>query len=356
MSSPIRFAVIGYGHIGRRHAHLIAAHPEACVVAVIDVNAQRLAEAARELRNDDGECEADPPRTLGSLAELLAGDLTFDVACICTPNGLHADQAVRVLDSGRDVVIEKPIALTVADCDRIIAAAGTTRRVFGVMQNRYSPASAWLKSVLEAERLGRLLQVHLDCYWNRDERYYRLPDGRPHPWHGDPALDGGVLFTQFAHFIDLLCWGFGEPDILGGYRINQTHADLHPFTDGGMIHYRLPGGAIGSLNFSTAIYDRNFESTLTVIGERGTVKLGGQYMNELRYCHVAGLTPPDLPPSNAANNYGPYSGSAANHHFVIDNVIDVLNGRAEIATTARQGRAVVRTIVAAQALSELPAS
>ncbi len=325
---PIRFIVIGYGHIGRRHAALIQAHPEAELVAIVE-----------------------PVPVLGvtvpvfaSLEELLSSGPAFEVGCVCTPNGLHAGQAVQLLEYGHDVVIEKPIALTVEDCDRIIAAAGTERQVFGVMQNRYSPASAWLKGVIDDRHLGRLLQVHLDCYWNRDARYYRQPDGRKHPWHGDGELDGGVLFTQFAHFIDLLCWAFGAPEILSARMVNQTHADLHPFADGGMVHFKLPGDVLGSLNFSTAIYDRNFESTLTVIGERGTVKLGGQYMNEVRYCHVEGLPSPELPPSNAANNYGPYTGSAANHHFVIDNVIDVLNGRAEIATTSAEGRDVVAVI------------
>jgi len=195
--------------------------------------------------------------------------------------------------------------------------------------------------------LGRILQVHLDCFWNRDHRYYTLPpDGRPHPWHGHPDLDGGVLFTQFAHFIDLLCWCFGKVTVNSARFANQNHEDLHVFADSGTVHFTLGPNTLGSLNFSTAAWDRNFESTLTVIGDRGTVKLGGQYMNELRYCHVEGMDQPELAPSSPANNYGPYTGSAANHHFVIDNVVDVLNGRAEIATTASEGLAVVKVIEA----------
>jgi predicted dehydrogenase len=127
---------------------------------------------------------------------------------------------------------------------------------------------------------------------------------------------------------------------------NQNHEDIHLFADTGTVHFSLRDGAMGSLNFSTAIWDRNFESTLTVIGDRGTVKLGGQYMNDLRYCHVEGLLQPDLPASSPANNYGPYTGSAANHHFVIDNVVNVLHGREEVATTAQEGLDVVRVIEA----------
>jgi len=279
---------------------------------------------------------------------LLNNGPVFDVACICTPNGLHASQAIQLLKAGLHVVVEKPLALTSADCDALVATARRVgREVFGVMQNRYSPASEWLKARLEKRVLGNILQVHLNCFWNRDHRYYTLPpDGRPHPWHGDLKLDGGVLFTQFAHFIDLLCWCFGPVTVHGARFANQNHKDLHVFADTGTVHFSLKNGSLGSLNFSTAVWDHNFESTLIVIGERGTIKLGGQYMNELRYCHVEGLETPVLPPSNPANNYGPYTGSAANHHFVIDNVVDVLRGRAEVATSAMEGAEVVSVIEA----------
>ena len=330
--TTIRFAVIGYGHIGRRHAALIQAHPEAELVGVCDIL---------------------PRERLGSLPDTpyytvlddLVKEVAFDVACICTPNGLHAPQALRCLEAGRHVVIEKPIALSVADCDTLITAAERRKKnIFGVMQNRYSPASAWLKDCVAAGQLGEILQVHVDCFWNRDHRYYTDSSGTAHPWHGSPDLDGGVLFTQFAHFLDLLCWTFGEVRVLNAFGANQAHGELHEFADSGMVHFLLRGGAFGSLNYSTVVWDTNFESTLSVLGSRGTVKLGGQYMNELRYCHVEGLPVPVLPTSAPANNYGPYQGSAANHHFVIDNVIDVLKGRGEVATTAAEGRNVVALI------------
>jgi len=259
---------------------------------------------------------------------------------------LHAEQAIQCLEAGKHVVVEKPLALSVADCEAIIRASRRAeKKVFGVMQNRYSPASSWLKRQTETGVLGEILQVHLNCFWNRDHRYYTLPpEGKPHPWHGDSALDGGVLFTQFAHFVDLLCWCFGAVSVLSAQFANQKHKGLHHFADTGIVHFKLEQGALGSLNFSTAIWDQNFESTLTVIAENGTIKLGGQYMNEVRYCHVNGLDFPDLPPSNPANNYGPYTGSAANHHFVIDNVVDVLNGKDIVATPATEGLTVVRVI------------
>ena len=291
-----------------------------------------------------------------TLQEALDGGPRPDVACICTPNGLHAEQAIQALAARLHVVVEKPLALTTADAEAIASMARKHRRhVFGVMQNRYSPAASWLKQQLEHQRLGKILQVHLDCFWNRDHRYYTVPGSEdaadvsqriPHPWHGDAQLDGGVLFTQFAHFIDLLCWAFGEPKIHYARLANQNHEDLHLFADSGSVQFTLAGEVMGSLNFSTAVWDRNFESTLTVIGAKGTIKLGGQYMNDLRYCHVDDLDIPDLPASAPGNDYGGYTGSAANHHFVVDNVIDVLNERAAVATPVEEGIAVVRAIEA----------
>ena len=354
MTTPIRFLIVGLGHIGRRHAALVAAHPEAEVVAVVDP-------LPRERLNWPDNLATNVPHYTNLTNALV--ETKADVANICTPNGLHATQAIECMEASLDVVTEKPIATTAADAGRIAAVARQTgKRVFGVMQNRYSPASAWLKHCLEQRALGEVLQVHLNCFWNRDHRYYTLPNsapatsprvGRngfpppqdsPHPWHGHPELDGGVLYTQFAHFIDLLCWAFGEPTIDYARFANQTHQTTHDFPDTGTVQFTLPGGALGSLNFSTAVWDKNFESTLTVIGTKGTLKLGGQYMNEVRYCHAEDLDFPNLPPSAPGNDYGGYKGSAANHHFVIDNVVDVLKGRAEIATPVAEGEAVVRTI------------
>ncbi|NJC26463.1 Gfo/Idh/MocA family protein [Neolewinella antarctica] len=353
----VKFLVVGLGHIGRRHAALIVAHPGARLAGIVDPLAKD------ELRWDDNL----PADTLyfTDLKFALQQTDRFDVACICTPNGLHADQTIAALEAGLDVVIEKPLATDSASAERIkVTAEKVGCRVFGVMQNRYSPASAWLKACLVEKRLGRVLQVHLDCFWNRDHRYYTiapppadpapapvpsalLPDQNlPHPWHGNERLDGGVLYTQFAHFIDLLCWGFGEPTIHHARFANQNHRDFHAFPDSGSVQFSLPNEVMGSLNFSTAVWDQNFESTLTVIATEGTIKLGGQYMNEVRYCHAKNIAFPDLPASAPGNDYGGYTGSAANHHFVIDNVVDVRNDRAEIATPVEEGVMVVRVIEA----------
>lgn len=330
----IRFAVLGCGHIGRRHAAIIDGHEECQLVALADVR------AAAETGADQWQVPY-----FSSLQALLEQGPDFEVLCICTPNGLHAEHALQALQAKRHVVIEKPMGLRRADCERIIHQALTaSRQVFCVMQNRYSPPVAWLKSVVEAGRLGHIHQLQINCFWNRDDRYYFTEDGQRHPWHGHLELDGGVLFTQFAHFIDILYWIFGDVEVLKTDLANVGHQHSTDFADSGTVLFRLLSGGLGSFSFSTATHAANFESTITILGEKGTVKIGGQYMNEVEFCRIEDYTMPELPAANPPNHYGPYQGSAANHHFVMQNVVDVLKDRQQVTTNALEGMKVVEII------------
>jgi predicted dehydrogenase len=181
--------------------------------------------------------------------------------------------------------------------------------------------------------------VKLDCFWNRDSRYYKK-DG----WHGDACLDGGTLFTQFSHFIDIMYWLFGDITNIRGNFADFNHKDLTDFEDTGFVIFDFIKGGLGSLNYSTAVWDTNLESSITIIGSKGTVKVAGQYMNEVVYCHVDGYEMPELAPSNPPNDYGLYKGSAQNHHYVIENVVDALNGSKTITTNVLEGLKVVDII------------
>jgi predicted dehydrogenase len=330
-----KFAVIGFGHIGRRHAAIIQEHAACELVALCDVRPKA------ELTDID---KFEAP-FYESLAQLLEQQPDAEVINICTPNGLHARQALQALDAGRHVVIEKPMALRRADCERINRRAREVgRQVFCVMQNRYSPSVRWLKETVDAGLLGDIRLLQINCFWNRDDRYYR-PGGEPHPWRGTPGLDGGTLFTQFAHFIDILYWIFGDIEVLDARLRNFAHTHSTDFEDAGAVHFRLlRGGGLGSLLFSTALWDRNFESAITAIGSRGTVKIGGQYMDRIDYCYGEDLRLPSLPATNAPNTYTGYQGSAANHHFVIQNVIDTLRGDGQVTTSGIEGMKVVEII------------
>ena len=328
--NKIRFAVVGAGHIGKRHASMVSRNEECELVALCDVRP----------RAELGLEEFGDVPFFGSLDELLSSGIDFDVACICTPNGFHGEQAKRLLDSKRHVVVEKPMGLSKADCEEIIfKSLNVSKHVFCVMQNRFSPPSVWLKEVMDQQLLGKIFMVQVNCYWNRDHRYYKAGS-----WKGTPDLDGGTLFTQFSHFIDIMYWLFGDIDHIEGRFQDFTHAESTAFEDSGFVTFDFVNGGMGCLNYSTSVYDTNLESSLTVIGEKGSIKVGGQYMNEVEYCHVKDYTMPELPPSSPANDYGHYKGSAANHHFVVENVVDVLKGRKTINTNALEGLKVVEII------------
>lgn len=330
-NQTIKFAVIGCGHIGKRHAEMIWQNPEADLIALCDIRPRE------ELGLD--EKYADLP-VFKSLQELLQNHQDIDVINIATPNGLHADQALKALNAGLHVVVEKPLGLEKAAVEKIIfTALHKNKHVFAVMQNRYSPPSVWIKEMVDSGRLGRINMVQINCYWNRDDRYYKAGN-----WHGDKALDGGTLFTQFSHFIDIMYWLFGDINNIQGRLTDFNHQELTDFEDSGTVSFDFTDGGMGVLNFSTSCWDKNFESSITILAENGTIKIGGQYMNEVEYCHVKDYEMPVLAEANPPNDYGPYKGSAANHVYLIGNVVDVLKGRATITTNALEGMKVVEII------------
>jgi UDP-N-acetyl-2-amino-2-deoxyglucuronate dehydrogenase len=326
--NKIKFAVIGAGHIGKRHADIISQHEDTVLCAVCDTNAS--------LQNSLPL----PVPFYTSFDELLSNHIDVEVVAICSPNGLHAEHALLALEHGKHVVIEKPMALTKSECEKVIfKALQVQRQVFCVMQNRYSPPSTWLKELVEKNVLGKIYMVHIDCFWNRDERYYQ-----GHSWKGTANLDGGTLFTQFSHFIDMMYWLFGDIHNIHARFKDFNHATQTAFEDSGVVLFEFLNGALGSFNFSTAVRDKNFESTMTVIAENGTVKLGGQYMNEVYYSDITNYEMPELAPANPPNDYGHYKGSAANHHYIIQNVVETLRGQTKISTNALEGMKVVDII------------
>ncbi len=334
--SKIKFAVIGCGHIGKRHAAMITNNKECRLAALCDIKPR-----------ESLGIESYGVPFFQNIDELLSADLDIDVVNIASPNGLHEVQALKAIEAGKHVVIEKPMALTKAGCERIIfKALQKHRQVFCVMQNRYSPPSVWLKELLESGQLGRIFMVQTNCYWNRDDRYYK-PDaktGRPTGWHGTKDLDGGTLFTQFSHFIDLMYWYFGDITNIKTRLRDFNHQYATDFEDSGFVSFDFVDGGIGSINYSTAVWDKNLESSITLVAENGSIKIGGQYMNEVEYCHIKDYQMPELQESNPPNDYGGYKGSAMNHHYIIDNIVDVLKGRSAITTNALEGMKVVEII------------
>jgi UDP-N-acetyl-2-amino-2-deoxyglucuronate dehydrogenase len=327
--SKIKFAVIGQGHIGKRHAEMVRRNSQCELVAVCDT-----------LPKEKLGLENLQEKFYSSVDDLLKTHPDLDVVNVCTPNGLHAEHSLKCLDASKNVVVEKPMALTKADCEKVIyAALHNHKTVFCVMQNRYSPPSVWLKEIIDNKTLGDIYMVQLNCYWNRDERYYKKGN-----WKGTQDLDGGTLFTQFSHWVDIMYWLFGDIENIQAKFADFNHATSTAFEDSGFVSFDFVNGGMGSINYSTSVWDKNLESSLTIVGSKGSIKVGGQYMDVVETCNIKDYVMPSLAETNPANDYGAYKGSANNHHNVIENVVNTLTGKNKITTNALEGLKVVDII------------
>jgi UDP-N-acetyl-2-amino-2-deoxyglucuronate dehydrogenase len=324
----LKFSIVGCGRVAQRHAEHI--HTLGELAAVCDV----LEDKAITLAEKYGAA------AYSSIDELLQKTPTVDVIAICTPNGLHATHTIQALEAGYHVICEKPMALTVNDCKAMIRAAEKAgRKLFIVKQNRFNPPVAAVKKLIDEGRLGTLYSVQLNCFWNRGRSYY---EGST--WSGTKTLDGGTLFTQFSHFIDLVHWIVGDIREVQGYIANRGHGDSIEFEDTGVIAAQFYNGAIGTINYTVNSHRKNMEGSLTLFGEKGTVKIGGQYLDKLEYQDIQDYTIGVLPTGNPPNHYGEYQGSMSNHDKVYQNVIDTLLGKGTIATDGFEGLKTVEII------------
>ena len=274
-----------------------------------------------------------------SIEEVLSNASTVDLVAICTPNGLHAAQTISCLEKGVHVLCEKPMALSAADARLMIDAAERNNvHLFIVKQNRFNPPVIAVKQLLDDQRLGKIYSVQINCFWNRPKAYYE--DG----WRGTLHLDGGTLYTQFSHFIDLLYWFFGDVADVKAMTANFAHQQMISFEDTGVVLLKFNNGILGTLNYTVNAYNKNMEGSITIFGEKGTVKIGGQYLNHLEYQSIQNFYIPQLPAGNPANQYGIYEGSMSNHGKVYDNVIAVLQDGAVVNTPAADGLKTIEII------------
>jgi len=327
MSKIFQFAIIGCGRISQRHAeHICRIGKLAAVCDIIPDKAKGLADkyGVPSFQNVD---------------DMLRKIEQADVVSVCSPNGLHAEHAIKSLQAGFHVLCEKPMALTVQDCGAMInAAERANKRLFIVKQNRFNPPVAAVKKLIDENRLGKIYSIELNCFWNRNDEYYK------NSWKGTKALDGGTLFTQFSHFIDLLYWMIGDVKEVFAYTGNYHHKDVIEFEDTGVVSLRFYNGAIGTINYTVNCHNKNMEGSLAIFAEKGTVKIGGQYLNELEYQDIENYRIENLPPGNPPNQYGQYQGSMSNHDKVYQNVVEVLEGSGVIATNGLEGLKTVEII------------
>jgi predicted dehydrogenase len=327
MSSKIKFAIIGCGRISQRHAEHISNFGE--LIAVCDTVLEKAEKLGHKYK----------VRAYENIDELLLLEKKVDVVSICSPNGLHAVHAIKALNSGFHVLCEKPMAINVHDCGKMIQASEkNNKRLFVIKQNRFNPPVAAVKKAIDEGRFGRIYSIQLSCFWNRNEDYYE------NSWKGTKDLDGGTLYTQFSHFVDLLYWLVGDVNRANAFVNNYHHQGIIEFEDTGVISLEFYNGAIGTINYTVNSYGGNMEGSLTIFGENGTVKIGGQYLNELEYQNIKDFKIENLPEGNKANNYGNYQGSMSNHDEVYKNVIDVLQNGGAISTNSFEGLKTVEII------------
>lgn len=324
----LNFAIVGCGRIAQRHAEHI--NTNGVLKSVCDIDIKK----ANELGNKYNAS------FYKELDEMLKHERTIDVVSICSPNGLHAEHAIKIFRAGFHVLCEKPMATTVEDCGKMInEAEKANKRLFIVKQNRFNPPVVAIKKAIDDGKLGRIFNVQLNCFWNRNSDYYQSSD-----WKGDGNLDGGTLFTQFSHFIDLIYWMIGDVRKVHAITKNYCHENIIDFEDTGVVCLEFFNGALGTINFTVNSFSKNMEGSITIFGEKGTVKIGGEYLNELEYQKIDGFEIKNLPKGNPANNYGQYMGSMSNHDKVYENLVDVLTRSGVIATNGFEGLKTIEII------------
>jgi UDP-N-acetyl-2-amino-2-deoxyglucuronate dehydrogenase len=315
----IRFAVVGCGRISEKHFEAIRQHGDAAeLVAVCDCDAAALESAA-------GATGAAP---YASLSALLEGS-DADVVVLATPSGMHAEQGIQVAQAGRHVVTEKPMATRWKDGKRLVQACDQAGvRLFVVKQNRQNATIKLLKRAVDRHRFGRIYMVNVNVFWNRPQSYYESAR-----WRGTWEFDGGALMNQASHYVDLLDWMIGPVESVQAF--TGTLARNIQVEDTGVVNVRWRSGALGSMNVTMLTYPRNLEGSLTVIGEKGTVRIGGVAINDVQHWEFAEPDPDDERVREAS--YETTSVYGHGHPRYYENVIATLRGEAAPETDGREG-------------------
>ena len=252
-----------------------------------------------------------------------------DIVVLTTPSGLHPEQAIEIARSGRHVMTEKPMATRWADAQRMVKACDTAGvRLFVVKQNRRNATLQLLKRAITQGRFGRIYMVNINVFWTRPQEYYDAAD-----WRGTWEFDGGAFMNQASHYVDLLDWLIGPIESLQAY--TGTLARNIEAEDSGVVSLRWRSGTMGSMNVTMLTYPKNLEGSITILGEMGTVRVGGLAVNQIQHWEFAEPHPDDAELESAS--YETSSVYGFGHPLYYDNVINVLRGEAAPETDGREG-------------------
>ena len=325
----IRMALVGCGRISANHFDAMDQHSESVeVVDVCDINRVALERAVARTGATGHLC----------LTEMLRTTIA-DIVILATPSGLHPQQAIEVAQSGRHVLTEKPMATRWHDGLRMVKACDEAGvRLFVVKQNRRNATLQLLKKAVDQKRFGRIYMVNINVFWTRPQDYYDSAK-----WRGTWEFDGGAFMNQASHYVDLLDWLIGPIESIQAY--TSTLERNIEVEDTGVLSVRWRSGALGSMNVTMLTYPRNLEGSITILGEKGTVRVGGVAVNEIQHWEFAEKMPEDQQVASA--NYATTSVYGFGHPLYYDNVIKVMRGEAEPETDGREGIKSLEVLIAA---------
>lgn len=321
-----RIALVGCGRISRNHFDAIAKVDGLALSAVCDIVEERAREA--------GERQGVPWFT--SYERMLA-EAECDAVAICTPSGLHPEHGILAARAGKHVISEKPMAITLTAADELVHAcdhAGV--HLFVVKQNRLNPPIQLLRRAIDKGRFGRIYLANTTVRWTRPQEYYDMA-----PWRGTWEFDGGAFMNQASHYVDLIQWLVGPVESV--IAKTATLARRIETEDTGVAVLRFRNGALGTIEVTMLTYPRNLEGSITILGETGTVKIGGTAVNRVETWQFADYDDDDKLVEAVATN--PPTVYGFGHEGYYRNVCAVLRGEAQADTDGRAGRKSLELIL-----------
>ncbi|MBU1962817.1 MAG: Gfo/Idh/MocA family oxidoreductase [Gammaproteobacteria bacterium] len=324
----IRIGIVGCGRISKNHFGSLEKHADNIeLVAVCDTNPNILGVHAEKYQVPG----------YGNMEKMLKAE-QLDLVALCTPSGIHPDQAAMAAKHSIHVMTEKPMATRWLDGRRMVKACDEARvRLFVVKQNRRNTTLQLLKRAVDEKRFGRIHMVHLNVFWTRPQEYYDQAG-----WRGTWEFDGGALMNQASHYVDLLDWLIGPVDKVQA--MMSTTRDIE-VEDTGVLNVKWRNGALGSMNVTMLTYPKNLEGSITILGEKGTVRVGGVAVNDIQLWQFE--EPKDYDQQIETANYETTSVYGFGHPLYYKNVIDVLRGEAEPETDGREGLKSLELLIAA---------
>lgn len=324
----IRFAIVGCGRIAASHFKALQIHErEVELVEVCDTDPRALARATHETG----------ARGFARLDELLKVTKA-DVIVLATPSGVHSSQTIQVAKAGRHVITEKPMATHWRDGKAMVNACDAAGvRLFVVKQNRRNSTLQLLRRTLDKGRFGRIYMATVNVFWTRPQEYYDSA-----AWRGTWEFDGGAFMNQASHYVDLLDWLIGPIESVQAYI--ATLAREIEVEDTGVMNLRWRSGALGSVSVTMLTYPKNLEGSITIIGEKGTVRIGGVAVNQIEHWEFADADEDDQKVKDAS--YATTSVYGFGHPLYYENVINVLRGKAEPDTDGREGLKSLEVLIA----------